>query len=98
MVARVTPKTAGRTHSPPGVSLLQPSSSPTGVPSTPLIKVIAVVAAMVCMGCTSNSALQQKCSEGDQAACNQLAHAQQESGPYPDRSRAPVIAPIVQSP
>jgi hypothetical protein len=75
-----------------------PSNSPTGVPPTPLIKVIAVVAAMICVGCTSNSTLQQKCSEGDQAACNQLAHAQQESGPYPDRSRAPVTAPMVQRP
>jgi len=97
MGARVTLNPpGGRAHR--SAFFRQPSNSPTGVPPTSLIKVIAVVTAMICVGCTSNSTLQQKCSEGDQAACNQLAHAQQESGPYPDRSRAPVTAPMVQRP
>ena len=67
-----------------------------GMPSMLAIKVTALIAAMVCFGCTSNTALQQKCSEGDQVACDQVMRAQQGAGSHPDLSRSPVIAPMVQ--
>jgi len=89
--ARRTPltKAPGRFY-PPLAAQSRPWGATPGMPLTRLIKVIAVVTAMICVGCTSNSTLQQRCSEGEQAACDQLTHAQQGSGPYPDRSRAPV--------
>jgi len=59
---------------------------------------------LAALGCTSNNvALQQKCSGGDQAACEELARAQETSPPatMPTNNQSPsspVIAPMIQRP
>jgi len=59
---------------------------------------------LAALGCASNNvALQQKCSGGDQAACEELARAQEASPPatMPTNNQspsAPVIAPMIQMP
>jgi len=63
-----------------------------------VIEGLAIIGATICMGCTSSSALQERCSGSDQAACDQVAHAQQDFAKRPDLSGSPVIAPMVQGP
>ena len=63
-----------------------------------VIKVLMIVASMLCVGCATKTALQQRCSNGDQVACDQVTRAQQEAESRPDLSRSPVIAPLVVGP
>ncbi len=72
-------------------------------------RLVFVLLTVASVGCASSqTALQQKCSAGDQAACNEVARAAQQSqvSVSPSRSETqrdlsmptPNIAPMVQMP
>jgi len=63
-----------------------------------------LILTLAALGCASNNvALQQRCSGGEQAACEELARTQEASPPatMPTNNQspsAPVIAPMIQMP